>query len=83
MYTIIDIETTGNGIKGNKITEISIFKYDGHQIVDEFTSLVNPKCPIPYFITGLTGIDDQMVQNAPTFSEISETILEITKDCIF
>ncbi|SNZ01657.1 exonuclease domain-containing protein [Flagellimonas pacifica] len=83
MYTIIDIETTGNGIKGNKITEISIFKYDGHQIVDEFTSLVNPKCPIPYFITGLTGIDNQMVQNAPTFSEISDTILEITKDCIF
>lgn len=83
LYTIIDIETTGNGIKGNKITEIAIFKYDGGQIVDEFTSLVNPECPIPYFITGLTGIDDQMVQNAPTFSAVAENILEITDGCIF
>lgn len=83
MYTIIDIETTGNGVKGNKITEISIFKYDGNQIVDEFTSLVNPQSPIPYFITGLTGIDDQMVQNAPTFLEISENIMSITEGCIF
>lgn len=83
MYTIIDIETTGNGIKGNKITEISIFKYDGNQIVDEFTSLVNPQNPIPYFITGLTGIDDQMVQNAPTFPEIADTVQSITENCIF
>ncbi|MEO9511907.1 MAG: exonuclease domain-containing protein [Flavobacteriaceae bacterium] len=83
MYTIIDIETTGNGIKGNKITEISIFKFDGEQIVDEFTSLVNPLSPIPYFITGLTGIDDQMVQNAPTFPELAKAILKITEGCIF
>ena len=83
MYTIIDIETTGNGIKGNKITEISIFKYDGNQIVDEFTSLVNPQCPIPYFITGLTGIDDHMVQNAPVFHEIADAVQHITEGCIF
>ena len=83
MYTIVDIETTGNGIKGNKITEISIFKYDGKQIVDEFTSLVNPQSPIPYFITGLTGIDDQMVRNAPTFQEIADTVQNITEGCIF
>ncbi|MFC4219349.1 exonuclease domain-containing protein [Flagellimonas marina] len=83
MYTIIDIETTGNGIKGNKITEIAIFKYDGDQIVDEFTSLVNPQCPIPYFITGLTGIDDNMVKDAPTFQEISQSIQDITEGCVF
>jgi DNA polymerase-3 subunit epsilon len=83
LYTIIDIETTGNGIKGNKITEIAIFKFDGTQIVEEFTSLVNPQCPIPYFITGLTGIDDQMVQNAPAFPEIAEKVQALTRDCIF
>lgn len=83
MYTIIDIETTGNGIKGNKITEISIFKHDGNQIVDEFTTLVNPQCPIPHFITGLTGIDDQMVQGAPTFSEIANNVLDLTESCVF
>ncbi len=83
MYTIIDIETTGNGIKGNKITEIAIFKYDGNQVVEEFVSLVNPECPIPYFITGLTGIDDQMVLHAPTFSEIAPDILRLTEGAIF
>ncbi|MCK0124906.1 GIY-YIG nuclease family protein [Gelidibacter sp. F2691] len=79
-YTIIDVETTG---RGNKITEISIFKYDGDKVVDEFTSLVNPESLIPDYITALTGIDDAMVANAPTFAEISETILAITEDTIF
>ncbi|PRX53774.1 exonuclease domain-containing protein [Flagellimonas meridianipacifica] len=83
MYTIIDIETTGNGIKGNRITEIAIFKHDGQKIIDEFTSLVNPQCPIPYFITGLTGIDNQMVANAPLFSDIADTVLNLTQDSIF
>ncbi|RDY60756.1 exonuclease domain-containing protein [Flagellimonas nanhaiensis] len=83
MYTIIDIETTGNGIKGNKITEIAIYKHDGQEIIEEYNTLVNPQCPIPYFITGLTGIDDQMVQDAPTFTEIAEDILSITDGCIF
>ena len=80
MYTIIDVETTG---QGNKITEISVFKYDGKQIIDEFTSLVNPEALIPNYITALTGIDDSMVINAPTFSEIAQDVLAITKDTIF
>jgi len=83
VYCIVDIETTGNGIKGNRITEISIFKYDGHDLVDEFTSLVNPECEIPYFITGLTGIDNAMVRNAPKLAEIAPKILEITTNTIF
>ena len=83
MYCIVDIETTGNGIRGNKITEISIFKFDGEHIADEFTSLVNPECEIPYFITGLTGIDNHLVRDAPTLQEIASQIEAITKDCIF
>ncbi|WP_149274901.1 exonuclease domain-containing protein [Pareuzebyella sediminis] len=83
MYCIVDIETTGNGIKGNKITEISIFKHDGHEIVDEYTSLVNPECEIPYFITRLTGIDGDMVRDAPTIAQIADDILAFTSDTIF
>lgn len=83
MYTIVDIETTGNGVLGNKITEISIFKYDGYEVVDEFTSLVDPECEISHFITSLTGIDNHMVRNAPKIEEIADQILEITKDTIF
>ncbi|MDC6352358.1 exonuclease domain-containing protein [Zeaxanthinibacter sp. PT1] len=83
VYTIIDIETTGNGIRGNRITEISIFRHNGQEITEKFTSLVNPQCPIPAFITGLTGIDNDMVRNAPTLQEIVPQIQEITKDSIF
>ncbi|MDT7827802.1 exonuclease domain-containing protein [Pricia sp. S334] len=83
MYCIVDIETTGNSIKGNKITEISIFKYDGHAIVEEFTSLVDPQCEIPYFITRLTGIDNETVRDAPTIDVIADRILEITEGAIF
>ncbi len=83
MYCIVDIETTGNSIRGSKITEISIFRYDGDKIVDEFTSLVNPQCDIPYFITRLTGIDNETVRDAPTLDEIADNILKITEGAVF
>ena len=83
MYSVVDIETTGNGYRGQKITEISIFIFDGEKIVDEFTSLVNPEQKIPHFITNLTGITDAMVRTAPKFYEIAKKIAEITKDTIF
>ena len=83
MYSVVDIETTGNGYKGQKITEISVFLFDGEKIIDEFTSLVNPEQAIPYFITNLTGITEAMVRTAPKFYEIAKKVAEITKDAIF
>lgn len=79
-YTIIDVETTG---KSNRITEISIFKYDGSTVIEEFTSLVNPESYIPDHITALTGIDNAMVSDAPLFSEIAQDVLNITQESIF
>ncbi|WP_417197297.1 PolC-type DNA polymerase III, partial [Bizionia sp.] len=79
-YTIIDVETTG---QSNRITEISIFKYDGNEIIDEFTSLINPQTQIPIYITTLTGIDNAMMANAPTFEEVAQDILNITQNTIF
>jgi DNA polymerase-3 subunit epsilon len=83
LFSVVDIETTGNGYKGQKITEISIFLFDGKQVIDEFTSLVNPEQNIPSFITNLTGIDNAMVRNAPKFYEIAKKVAEITQDTIF
>ena len=83
LYSIVDIETTGNGYRGQRITEISIFVFDGKKIVNEFTSLVNPEQKIPAFITNLTGITDAMVRTAPKFYEIAKTIEEITHDTVF
>lgn len=79
-YTIIDVETTG---QSNRMTEISIFKYDGETIIDEFTSLINPESFIPRHITALTGIDNDLVANAPRFEEVAHNILSITEDAIF
>ena len=80
IYTIIDVETSG---KSNKITEISVFKYDGTQVIDEFTSLVNPEVYIPDYITSLTGIDNATVADAPTFAEVANDILAITEGTTF
>ena len=83
MYAVVDIETTGNGYKGQKITEISIFIFDGVNVIDEFTTLVNPEAPIPTLITNLTGINQAMVRNQPKFYEIAKKVEEITKDTVF
>lgn len=83
MYAIIDIETTGQSALKGKITEIAIFVHDGTEIVESFSSLVNPECYIPQFITDLTGISNDMVKRAPKFYEIAKKIVEITQDKIF
>ena len=83
MYAVIDIETNGGSLRNAKITEIAIFLFDGQQIVDSFTSLVNPETSIPPFITKLTGITDEMVQEAPKFYEIAKKIVEMTEDTVF
>ncbi|WP_111708479.1 exonuclease domain-containing protein [Lutibacter citreus] len=80
MYAIVDIETTGHS---SKITEISIFIFDGEKVIDEYTTLVNPECSIPPFITNLTGITNAMVGNAPRFYEIAKKVQKITENCIF
>lgn len=78
MYAIIDIETTGSKASTGKITEIAIYAHNGYEITDSFSTLINPECHIPYFITKLTGIDDDMVKDAPKFYEVAKKIIEIT-----
>lgn len=83
MYAIIDIETTGGSSQLEKITEIAVFLHDGIQITDEFSTLINPERNIPYFITNLTGITNEMVENAPRFFEIAKKLIELTEGRIF
>jgi DNA polymerase III subunit epsilon len=83
MYAIIDIETTGGSARLEKITEIAIYLHDGNEITGEFVSLVNPERNIPYFITSLTGITNEMVENAPRFYEIAKKVIELTEGRTF
>ncbi|MDP2685883.1 MAG: exonuclease domain-containing protein [Aequorivita sp.] len=82
MYAILDIETTGGKYNEEGITEIAIYKFDGHNIVDQFSSLVNPEKPIQPFVINLTGINNEMLRHAPKFYEVAKRIIEITDGCI-
>ncbi len=64
------------------MNEVSVFKYDGTTVIDEFTSLVNPNTFIPGHITALTGIDNALVANVPTFEDVAQDILSITEDAV-
>jgi DNA polymerase-3 subunit epsilon len=82
LYAILDIETTGGQFNEEGITEIAIYKFDGHEVVDQFISLVNPEKEIQPFVVKLTGINNAMLRSAPKFYEVAKRIIEITEDCI-
>ena len=82
MYAILDIETTGGQYNEEGITEIAIYKFDGHEVVDQFISLVNPEKPIQPFVVKLTGINNAMLRSAPKFYEVAKRIIEMTEGCI-
>lgn len=82
-YAIIDVETTGTSAGNGKITEIAIYIFNGISIIDSFVSLINPECNIPWNITRLTGITNEMVESAPKFYEIAKKIVEITANTTF
>jgi DNA polymerase III epsilon subunit family exonuclease len=82
LYAILDIETTGGQFNEEGITEIAIYKFDGHEVVDQFISLVNPEIPIQPFVVKLTGINNAMLRSAPKFFEVAKRIIEMTNDCV-
>ena len=83
MYAIVDIETTGGYAGNHRITEVAILHHDGKKVTDRYRTLINPGREIPAFITALTGIDSQMVKDAPLFEEVAEELMERLNDRIF
>jgi DNA polymerase III subunit epsilon len=83
MYAIVDIETTGGHAASNSITEIAIFLFDGEKVTGSYQTLINPGQRIPVYVQGLTGITDDMVANAPRFSEVAPKIFELLQDRVF
>lgn len=82
-FSIIDIETTGANRDGQRIIEIGIINFDGHEVEETFSTLINPEKPISYQIQRLTGIDNEMVAHAPKFFEVAKKIVEMTEGRIF
>ncbi|MFC3038906.1 ATP-dependent DNA helicase DinG [Virgibacillus xinjiangensis] len=80
-YVVIDLETTGHSPqKGDKIIEVGIAVIEGDEITDHFATLLNPNQSIPPFISGLTGINDEDVLDAPSFEERAEDIAAMFED---
>ncbi len=83
MYAIVDIETTGGHASANGITEIAICIHDGNAVVKRYQTLVNPHKEIPIYIQALTGISNDMVQNAPSFGQVAHEIYQLLNGQIF
>lgn len=83
-YVVIDLETTGNNPKkGDKIIQFAAVVIENGRITDSFSSLVNPQKPIPAFIEELTGLDDEMVKDAPLFNEIAAKVISLLDGAYF
>lgn len=83
MYAVVDIEATGgNHIKG-KIIEIAIYIFDGKEIINEYSTLVNPEVKIDWYVAKLTGITNTMVKDAPIFFDVAKKINNLLKGQIF
>lgn len=83
-YIVVDLETTGNSVKkGDRIIQFAAVVIKDGQIVDRFSSFLNPGQPIPIFIEELTGITDEMVKDAPLFSEIAPKVVEMLQGASF
>ncbi len=81
-YCVFDLETTGISFRTEKITEVGIMKIRNGEVIDSFSTFVNPEKPIPYKVQEITNITDDMVKDAPTIKEIMPKILEFFGDSV-
>jgi len=75
-FSVLDVETTGLSARNNRVIEIGIVKIKNLKITEKFTTLINPGCDIPYFITQFTGIGNSDVEYSPSFYDTAEEIEE-------
>ena len=81
-FVVVDVEATGAKMPPNRIIELGAYRISGKKIVDSFLTLVNPEIPIPRFVAALTGINNEMVRQAPLFSEVVPRWLEFVDDAV-
>lgn len=83
-FAVVDVETTGSSVsRGARIVEFSAVVVDGGRIRDEYTTLVNPEAWIPRWVTRLTGIEPDMVEQAPRFRDIAGRVREVLEGRVF
>ena len=81
-YVVFDLETTGLSARYDRIIEFGAVKISGGRVVEEVDILINPKIHIPYKITEITHITDEMVENKETISRVLPKIMEFIGDSV-
>ena len=81
-YVVFDLETTGVSCVTDKVIEISALKVKTGQVMEAFSTLVNPECPIPFYASRVNGITDKMVKDSPVFQEAFADFLEFVGDAV-
>lgn len=81
-YVAFDLETTGLSPEFDEIIEITAIKVRNSIAVDKYTSLIKPKSPVSVFITELTGITNEMLENQPSIEEIIDEVYDFIGECI-
>jgi len=81
-YCVLDIETTGLSWQEDQIIEIGILKIRNNKIVNRYSQLINPQIKISSFITQLTGITNEMVENQPLLEDIAQDVFHFLEDDI-
>jgi len=79
----VDLETTGGNPAIDRITEVGIVRVRGGELIEQWSSLVNPECAIPPYIEAFTGISNEMVADAPLFAAIAASILQKIHGAVF
>ncbi|MED1601542.1 ATP-dependent DNA helicase DinG [Alkalihalophilus marmarensis] len=83
-FIVVDVETTGHSVaKGDRIIQIGAVVIENGEIIERFASFVNPEVEIPPFIEELTGINQAMVEHAPTFKELAVELLPLFENVGF
>ncbi|WP_294185943.1 PolC-type DNA polymerase III [uncultured Clostridium sp.] len=80
-FIVFDIETTGFSSHNDKIIEIGAVKIRNKEIIDTFSEFVYPKCRIPYKITELTSITDEMVKDADPIEVVLPKFMKFIDGC--
>ncbi len=82
-FSFVDVETTGTSPQYGKIIEIGIIRVENGQVVQEYSSLINPSTHVDPFILEMTGINADDLEDAPSFYQVKDQIKKLFTDSVF
>lgn len=82
-FVFLDIETTGGSPRSSRVLEVGAIRVESNNVVASMNQLINPNEPVPYFITGITGITDKDIWNKPDFASVASELEDLLEDAIF